>query len=354
VSVAESGLGSELAALLRRATEIEAALASDDGAVAEKLNRSLIRPLSEALGGNQRHPRPGHLQSPTGEALLQLARDVTKLRLAPGAPAEVQEAAGAMQDLAYRFAPDEQQQLEELRALHAELPQAIQCMTDGPYLVTNAERLTIWLGDRLPTRPQMALCRCGESKDKPFCDGSHAEVGWGSEKDPNRVPDRLDTYTGQQVTILDNRGTCQHSGFCTDRLATVFRLNEEPFVAPSGGQMDELMRAVRDCPSGALSYAIDGSEAREEVDWHGTREPAIEVSKDGPYRVTDEIALRDGHGRDQPRNAGASREHYALCRCGHSQNKPFYFGLLSRGGTYRKVLSLQGIRGAATTAGGDS
>jgi hypothetical protein len=44
--------------------------------------------------------------------------------------------------------------------------------------------------------------------------------------------------------------------------------------------MDEIIRAVRDCPSGALSFAIDGREAREQVDL--PREPAIEVSRDGP------------------------------------------------------------------------
>jgi len=132
---------------------------------------------------------------------------------------------------------------------------------------------------------------------------------------------------GQQVTILDNRGTCQHSGYCTDRLATVFHLGEEPFVTPSGGRMDEIIRAVRDCPSGALSYAIDGSEARDQVDYHDQRPAAIEVSKDGPYRVTGRIALLGGDGADEPRNQVASFEHYALCRCGHSQNKPFCSGM---------------------------
>jgi truncated hemoglobin YjbI/uncharacterized Fe-S cluster protein YjdI/CDGSH-type Zn-finger protein len=141
------------------------------------------------------------------------------------------------------------------------------------------------------------------------------------------VADRRDSYVGQSVTVLDNRGTCQHSGLCTDRLASVFHLGDEPFVTPSGGRLDEIVRAVRDCPSGALSYAMDTVEAREQVDYAGQREPAIEVTQDGPYRISGGIALVDGDGGDVARNAGASAEHYALCRCGHSQNKPFCSGM---------------------------
>jgi CDGSH-type Zn-finger protein/truncated hemoglobin YjbI len=91
--------------------------------------------------------------------------------------------------------------------------------------------------------------------------------------------------------------------------------------------MDEIIRAVRDCPSGALSYAIDGTEARGQVDRGGTREPAIEVTKDGPYRITGQICLLDADETPEPRSGGASLEHYALCRCGHSQNKPFCSGM---------------------------
>ena len=172
---------------------------------------------------------------------------------------------------------------------------------------------------------------------KPFCDGTHAQNGFADGKDPNRVPDQRDTYQGQQVTIFDNRGICQHSGLCTDRLATVFRTSTEPFVAPSGGRMDEIVRAVRACPSGALSLAFDSRESRDLTDWHNDREPAIEITQDGPFRITGGIPLTaapdatgpdaTGPDTDVPRAAGASREHYALCRCGHSQNKPFCSGM---------------------------
>ena len=89
--------------------------------------------------------------------------------------------------------------------------------------------------------------------------------------------------------------------------------------------MDEIIRAVRACPSGALSYAIGDLEARAQVD--EAREPTIEVSKDGPYRVTGAVPLIDDAGQSVVRNQGASLEHYSLCRCGKSQNKPFCSGM---------------------------
>jgi CDGSH-type Zn-finger protein/truncated hemoglobin YjbI len=350
-----------LESLLHRAIELEAALlnaAAGEGRgseeesppvrVAQRLKRSVIRPLGQALArvsgdgtGGGRGAEAGEpeaiaepgldpVASLSGARFWQLVRDATTLRLEPGLPADVQEATAALQDVACRFAGDDDQaaaRLRELSEIQAALPRVIQSQTDGPYLVTNAEHFTDWLGQELPRRPQMALCRCGASQLKPFCDGTHAEIGFESGKDPARVPDARDTYVGQQVKILDNRGICQHSGFCSDRLASVFRVGQEPFVAPSGGRMDEIIRAVRDCPSGALSYAIDGTEARAAVDYHDTREAQIEVSKDGPYRITGAISLFDADGEEEQRNQGASDEHYALCRCGHSQNKPFCSGM---------------------------
>jgi CDGSH-type Zn-finger protein/truncated hemoglobin YjbI len=231
-------------------------------------------------------------------------------------------------ELAPTQGPDDvASRLVELRNLQATVPSGIQVSPDGPYLVTNAENVRNWLGQQLPARPQMALCRCGESQRKPLCDGTHARIGFTGAKDPKRVTDRRDSYSGQQVTIFDNRGICQHSGYCSDRLASVFHADGVPFVTPSGGRLDDLIRAVRNCPSGALSYAVDDVEARATVDHHSRREPGIEVSKDGPYRVTGGIPLTDEKGADEPRADGSSREHYALCRCGHSQNKPFCSGM---------------------------
>jgi CDGSH-type Zn-finger protein/truncated hemoglobin YjbI len=258
--------------------------------------------------------------------LRDLALAATRLRVAQGDPALL-EASAALQDLACQLAVNENALLAELRAIGAELPPGIVVATDGPYLVTNAEDMRNWLGEDLPSRPQLALCRCGQSAIKPLCDGSHATAGFTGAKDPKRVPDQRDTYPGQAVTVFDNRGICQHSGFCTDRLSAVFHAGGEPFVTAGAGRADEIIAAVRACPSGALSFAVDGVEERAAVDYHGTREPAIEVSKDGPYRITGGLSLADADGSDVERAVGSSREHYALCRCGHSQNKPFCSGM---------------------------
>jgi CDGSH-type Zn-finger protein/truncated hemoglobin YjbI len=335
-----------LTSLLRRARALVDALtrtlaagglAAVDQAALEaaqaRLTWSVIRPLEAALQrstGSQ--PEGDDAVSDTldfPDALWQLTLDTTRLRLQPALPLEVHEATAALQDMACALAPPETAvaRLAQLRDIQSSLPLSIQSQTNGPYLVTNVDRLDDWLGVPIATRPLLALCRCGQSTLKPLCDGSHARTRFSDAKDPDRVPDRRDTYVGEQVTILDNRGICQHAGFCTDRLATVFHAGGDPFVTPSGGRMDEIIRAVRDCPSGALSFAVDGHEARAQVDYHGTRAPAIEVSANGPYRVAGGIPLLDAAGADEARNAGASPEHYALCRCGHSRNKPFCSGI---------------------------
>ena len=317
-----SELEAKLLTLLEASERLAAAMGEDEG----RLRDSVVRPLRQAT------KTEGREVSTEGEAeaapdLVELARAATALRAEyPDIPLLI-EATAALQDLALLRTSRPEEVAAELAALQSGLAPGIQVAVNGPYLVTNAHKLLDWLGEPVALRPQMALCRCGKSRTKPLCDGTHATSGFTDAKDPDRVPDRRDTYVGQQVAILDNRGICQHSGYCTGRLATVFHQGEEPFVTPSGGRMDEIIRAVRDCPSGALGYTVDGEEARDATDHHGTREQVIEITKDGPYRITGGIPLTDADGTDVPRAEGASREHYALCRCGQSQNKPFCSGM---------------------------
>ncbi len=298
------------------------------------------RAAGELLSAARNLPGPGGRRAagdPEGAAAAGRLREAvlaaTRLRADLGrsgtCPPELAEAVAALQDVLLRVAPPSQQPAwsDDLRQAQSSLPASIQAARNGPYLVTNVPTVRDHLGIATEAAPQLALCRCGASAVKPACDGTCHANGFSDTKDPARVPDHRDTYPGQQVTVFDNRGICQHSGYCTDRLPTVFRTDNDPFVAPSGGRMDEIIRATRDCPSGALSYALGGTEARADVNGDDQRPPSIEITADGPYRVTGRIPLTGAGGEPVARAEGASAEHYALCRCGHSRNKPFCSGM---------------------------
>ncbi len=62
----------------------------------------------------------------------------------------------------------------------------IQCVENGPYIVRGLRSLIGSDGQAIPTTPMLALCRCGGSKSKPFCDGTHSKIGFRSEEPPGR------------------------------------------------------------------------------------------------------------------------------------------------------------------------
>lgn len=192
----------------------------------------------------------------------------------------------------------------------------ITCAEAGPYLVKGQVSIFSADGAAIEGKKTVALCRCGGSKTKPFCDGTHAEIGFSGAKSPDRVPERREAYAGEDITIYDNRGLCAHAGICTDRLASVWRMGEEPWIDPDGAQADAIVETIKACPSGALSYARDGDTPPEP-----DRAPEIHIVKGGPYRVVGGIRVEGEACGD-----GISMEHLTLCRCGGSKNKPFCDG----------------------------
>src|SRR6202171_2536706 len=103
----------------------------------------------------------------------------------------------------------------------------------GHYVVDGSISVVDHLGVPVTADAPVRLCRCGQSQTKPFCDDSHVERGFTDDKNPRRVTDKLDVHEGQQAYVFDNRWTCAHSGFCTDRLNSVFHLGKEHFCSPS-------------------------------------------------------------------------------------------------------------------------
>ncbi len=186
---------------------------------------------------------------------------------------------------------------------------------DGPLIVKGLPNFSNSRGEPIKTRPTLRLCRCGNSKNKPLCDGTHARVGWSDEKSSERVEDRIDLYQGDGLAIHDNRGICAHSGFCTAGLPVVWR-SIEPWIDASAAPSEAIVNTIRMCPSGALSY-----EQNHHVETEYSDQTGIRITRNGPYRVAGGIELEDVEF-----GQGASLDHFTLCRCGHSRNKPFCDG----------------------------
>jgi CDGSH-type Zn-finger protein len=201
-------------------------------------------------------------------------------------------------------------------------PPKIAALTNGPYYLfqsleaTPVAHLQRPSGEPCVTARGVALCRCGGSKKKPFCDGTHSSNGFSSANSADPSGNRRQSYVGKGITIFDNRALCAHAGICTDRLKNVFRYGSEPWIDADGAAVREVVDTIGRCPSGALSYSIDGVEAPA-----APREPMVTVTDNGPYSINGGVELMG-----VPFGDGASKEHYTLCRCGQSKNKPFCDG----------------------------
>ena len=208
-------------------------------------------------------------------------------------------------------------------------------LPNGPYYLINdmqpkvVYNLQNFKGEPLATTVGIALCRCGASKNKPFCDGTHNVIGFSSanrtldENDDTKktaIKDKRRDYPGKEITVHDNRKICSHAAECVNKLSSVFKLGSRPWINPDASKMNDIIDVVRRCPSGALSYSIDGVEYRDPEE---QRNPIVTVLKNGPYHITGGIELI---GENIQFGEGASKEHYTLCRCGASETKPFCDG----------------------------
>ncbi|MEX1100920.1 MAG: CDGSH iron-sulfur domain-containing protein [Actinomycetota bacterium] len=208
----------------------------------------------------------------------------------------------------------------------------IKVQTDGPYLVSGSVRLTrtaieetdhgepvSWEDDEdvEGTRPRYALCRCGRSSNKPFCDGTHKTWDFNGSETADRTPReaRIRTFRGKGVTMTDDRSVCDHSGFCGDRETDVWHMirhTADPEVR------ERLIGMVRRCPSGRLAVAPPDGKGS---DLEPTFDPSVAVVCDGPLWVRGEVEVVSADGQTYE-----VRNRVTLCRCGESSNKPLCDG----------------------------
>jgi len=165
------------------------------------------------------------------------------------------------------------------------------------------------------------LCRCGHSKNKPFCDGTHAKVNFDGTETDNRAAydDEAEYAQGPVFDAMDNEKLCAGARFC-DRGRGFWNAVEnadEP-------RHEEYAREVgRKCPSGRFTLVDKQTgdkmepELKKEV-YLVIDEPAGHL---GPIYAKGGIQVigEDGYEYEL-------RNRVTLCRCGESSNKPFCDG----------------------------
>ena len=168
----------------------------------------------------------------------------------------------------------------------------------------------------LETTETYRLCRCGQSQNKPFCDGSHTLAGFDGEEtaDTGDISGREKLFEGEGMVLKDDHSLCVHAGFCGTRLTNIWAMMKE---SGDPEMKAKIIAMIEFCPSGTLTYAPD--EDSETVEQDLPKE--IGVVADGPLWVSGGITVERRDGK-----AMEVRNRITLCRCGQSANKPFCDG----------------------------
>lgn len=209
----------------------------------------------------------------------------------------------------------------------------IKIIKNGPYIVSGdiplVEKIIEPTGDRyiykkgrdFPRAKTYSLCRCGKSKNHPYCDGEHLEAGFDGTEIASResYDDRAKVFEGPGVDLMDD-GRCALARFCHEEHGSVWqqvKKSDDPVAK------EETIRGAINCPTGRL-VAVDketGEKIEPELD------PCIEILQDpekdvsGPLYVKGNIPIESSDG-----TLYEVRNRIGLCRCGKTKDTPFCDG----------------------------
>ncbi len=206
---------------------------------------------------------------------------------------------------------------------------------NGPYLVSGSVPLAKQIiganakgesetweeGEKYAAQEKYALCRCGHSKNKPFCDGAHAKINFDGTETAPRTPYKMqaEVLDGPSMQLTDAESLCAFGRFCdpNGQVWNQVENTDDPDVRAN------FIRQVGNCPAGRL-VAWD-KKTGEPV------EPKLPISigliEDPVQKCSGPIWLRGGIPVVSADGSEYEvRNRVTLCRCGESQNKPYCDG----------------------------
>lgn len=205
----------------------------------------------------------------------------------------------------------------------------IKIIKDGPYCVFGAVPLSEKIitpvgkhyeyreGRKLPQKNTYSLCRCGQTKTPPFCDGYHDQIDFEGEETASKLEyaTRADILEGKEIDLLDDN-RCAFLRFCHTEKGDTWDLIKE---SDKKEKKELAIKSAEECLAGRLTAVSKAGEILEKE-----FKPAIEILQDPEKGVGSAIIVKgkiEIEGADgetyEPRNT------IALCRCGESANKPF-------------------------------
>ncbi len=213
--------------------------------------------------------------------------------------------------------------------------QKVTISKDGPYIVSGTiplkKEIAIvgesgepeeWKqGETYPLQNSYALCRCGESKNKPFCDGTHITVKFEGTETASRKKymEVAEKIMGSEVDLTDAREFCVSARFCHlgEGIRISIKNSHNPVSKKNG------IQSACNCPSGRLVVWDKKTKSPIEPEF----EPSISLIEDpqarvsGPIWLKGNIPLESGDGTKYE-----TRNRVTICRCGKSNNKPYCNG----------------------------
>ncbi len=216
-----------------------------------------------------------------------------------------------------------------------EAPMKIVVHPHGPYRVVGGVPLAVqrispnrrgeswdWVeGRSFPVGKEYLLCRCGQSRNKPFCDNSHVRAGFVGQETASRRPiERQSEHSeGPTHVLSDDEQLCAFARFCDPegKIWSLIGRTDDPKVR------DLVVREASHCPAGrlVLREKVTGNvvEPKLAPSIGLVEDPALGCS--GPLWVRGGILVESADGLPYE-----VRNRMTLCRCGASTNLPFCNG----------------------------